>query len=51
MKWAFAGAIAVSAIVGIAAGARGISLIMRGIAQWSHQLDVKQPFGGDDQLV
>jgi uncharacterized membrane protein HdeD (DUF308 family) len=31
MKWAFAGAVLISAVVGIAAAARGISLIISGI--------------------
>jgi len=31
MKWAFAGAVVVSAVVGVAAAARGISLIVSGI--------------------
>jgi uncharacterized membrane protein HdeD (DUF308 family) len=41
MEWAFAGAVLVSAVVGIAAAARGISLIMSGIYERSHQ------FGGN----
>jgi uncharacterized membrane protein HdeD (DUF308 family) len=36
MKWAFAGAVLVSAVVGIAAAARGVSLIMRGMSERSH---------------
>ena len=39
MKWAFAGAVVVSAVVGIAATARGVSLIMNGISERSRQLD------------
>jgi len=31
MRWAFAGAVVVSAVVGVAAAARGISLIVSGI--------------------
>jgi uncharacterized membrane protein HdeD (DUF308 family) len=45
MKWAFAGAVVVSAVVGIAAAARGVSLIMSGIAERSHQ------FGGKGKQV
>lgn len=41
MKWAFAGAVVVGAVVGIAAAARGVSLIMSGISERSHQFDVK----------
>ena len=33
MKWAFAGAVLISAVVGIAAAARGISLIVSGIRE------------------
>ena len=33
MKWAFAGAVLISAVVGVAAAARGISLIISGIRQ------------------
>jgi len=33
MKWAFAGAVVVSTLIGIAAAARGISLIMSGIRE------------------
>ncbi len=36
MKWVFAGAVLVSAVVGIAAAARGVSLIMRGMSERSH---------------
>ncbi len=39
MKWAFAGAVVVSAVVGIAAAARGVSLIMTGISERSRQFD------------
>jgi len=39
MKWAFAGAVVVSAVVGIAAAARGVSLIMAGISERSRQFD------------
>jgi len=39
MKWAFAGAVVVSAVVGIAALARGVSLIMTGISERSRQFD------------
>jgi uncharacterized membrane protein HdeD (DUF308 family) len=39
MRWAFAGAIVVSALVGIAAAARGISLIMIGVSHRLHQDD------------
>jgi len=35
MRWVFAGAVLVSAIVGIAAAARGVSLIVSGIHQQS----------------
>jgi hypothetical protein len=31
MRWAFAGAVVVTAVVGVAAEARGISLIVSGI--------------------
>jgi uncharacterized membrane protein HdeD (DUF308 family) len=39
MKWAFAGAVLVSAVVGVAAAARGVSLIMSGISERSCQLE------------
>lgn len=39
MKWAFAGAVVVSAVVGIAAAARGVSLIMTGISERARQFD------------
>jgi len=42
MKWAFAGAVVISAVVGIAAAARGVSLIMRGISERSHQFVGKE---------
>lgn len=42
MKWAFAGAVVVSAFVGTAAAARGVSLIMSGISERSHQFDGKE---------
>ena len=38
----FAGAVVVGAIVGIAAVARGVSLIMSGISERSHQFDATQ---------
>jgi uncharacterized membrane protein HdeD (DUF308 family) len=37
MRWVFAGAVAVSAVVGVAAAARGISLIVSGIHERTHQ--------------
>src|SRR5271169_3799534 len=37
MRWALAGAVVVSATVGIAAAARGVSLIMSGISERMHQ--------------
>ena len=43
MRNAFAGAALISAIVGIAAAARGISLIVSGISQRSHRFDGTQP--------
>jgi len=42
---AFAGAVLVSVIVGIAAAARGVSLIMSGISERSHQFDGTQAIG------
>lgn len=42
MKWAFAGAVVVSAFVGIAAAARGVSLIMSGLSERSHQFGGKE---------
>jgi uncharacterized membrane protein HdeD (DUF308 family) len=42
MRFAFAGAVVVSAVVGIAAAARGVSLIMSGISERMHQ-DKKGP--------
>ena len=47
MKWAFAGAVVVSAVVGIAAAARGVSLIMSGISERSHQFDGKEAIRRD----
>ena len=41
MTWVFAGAVLISAAVGVAAAARGVSLIMSGISERSHQLDAK----------
>ena len=42
MKWVFTGAVVVSAFVGIAAAARGVSLIMSGISERSHKFDGTQ---------
>lgn len=39
MKWAFAGAVLISAIAGIAAGARGVSLLISGISARIHRHD------------
>jgi uncharacterized membrane protein HdeD (DUF308 family) len=39
MKWVYAGAVAASAFIGVAAAARGISLILSGIRQRSKQFD------------
>lgn len=39
MRWAFVGALAISATVGIAAMARGISLIITGVSNRSHPID------------
>jgi uncharacterized membrane protein HdeD (DUF308 family) len=39
MRWVFVGAIVISALVGIAAAARGISLIMVGVSERLHQPD------------
>jgi uncharacterized membrane protein HdeD (DUF308 family) len=39
MKWVYAGAVAASAVIGVAAAARGISLILSGIRQRSKQFD------------
>jgi uncharacterized membrane protein HdeD (DUF308 family) len=38
MTWVFAGAVVISAVVGIAAAARGVSLILSGIRQRKNQL-------------
>ena len=43
MKWAFAGAVLVSVVVGIAAVARGVSLITTGISERSHQFGGSHP--------
>jgi uncharacterized membrane protein HdeD (DUF308 family) len=37
MRFAFAGAVVISAVVGVAAAARGVSLIMSGISERTHQ--------------
>jgi uncharacterized membrane protein HdeD (DUF308 family) len=42
MRWAFAGAIIISALVGIAAAARGFSLIVTGVSERTEQFRVKQ---------
>lgn len=42
MKWAFAGAAVISAFAGIAAAARGVSLIMSGLSERSHQFGGKE---------
>jgi uncharacterized membrane protein HdeD (DUF308 family) len=39
MKWAFAGAVVVSALAGVATAARGVSLILSGISERSHPFD------------
>ncbi len=41
MKWVFAGAVVVSAVVGVAAAARGVSLIVNGIHERNHQVTDK----------
>jgi uncharacterized membrane protein HdeD (DUF308 family) len=46
MQWAFAGAIVISAMVGIAAMARGISLMMSGISLRLHQDNGQPVLGG-----
>ena len=46
MWWAFAGAVVISAVVGIAAMARGVSLMMSGISQRLHQDDGQPALGG-----
>jgi len=47
MRWAFTGAVLVSAIVDIAATARGISLISSGFAERSRQIDGKEAIRRD----
>jgi uncharacterized membrane protein HdeD (DUF308 family) len=39
MKWVYAGAVVASAVIGVAAAARGVSLILNGINQRSKQSD------------
>ena len=39
MRWVFVGAIVISALVGIVAAARGISLIIIGVSERLHQPD------------
>jgi len=46
MWWAFAGAVVISAMVGIAAMARGVSLMMSGISLRLHQDDRQPALGG-----
>jgi len=46
MRWAFAGAVVISAMVGIAAMARGVSLMMSGISLRLHQDDGQPALGG-----
>jgi uncharacterized membrane protein HdeD (DUF308 family) len=46
MWWAFAGAVVISAMVGIAAMARGVSLMMSGISTRLHQGDGQPALGG-----
>jgi len=46
MWWAFAGAVVISAMVAIAAMARGVSLIMSGISLRLHQDDGQPVLGG-----
>jgi uncharacterized membrane protein HdeD (DUF308 family) len=46
MWWAFAGAVMISALVGIAAMARGVSLMMSGISLRLHQDDGQPALGG-----
>jgi uncharacterized membrane protein HdeD (DUF308 family) len=41
-RWVFAGAILISALVGIVAAARGFSLIVTGVSERTEQLRVKQ---------
>ena len=42
MRWAFAGAVVVIALVGIAATVRGVSLIMNGISERSREVDERR---------
>jgi uncharacterized membrane protein HdeD (DUF308 family) len=42
MRWVFAGAIIISALVGIAAAARGFSLIVTGVSERTEQFRVRQ---------
>ena len=42
MRWVYAGAVAVSAVVGIAAAARGVSLIAKGISARTNRLSLKR---------
>jgi uncharacterized membrane protein HdeD (DUF308 family) len=42
MRWVFTGAVLVSALVGIAAAARGVSLIMSGVRERAHQFDERR---------
>jgi uncharacterized membrane protein HdeD (DUF308 family) len=46
MWWAFVGAVVISAMVGIAAMARGVSLMMSGISLRLHQDDGQPALGG-----
>jgi uncharacterized membrane protein HdeD (DUF308 family) len=46
MRWAFAGAVVISAMVGIAAMARGVSLMMSGISLRLHQDEGQPALGG-----
>jgi len=46
MRWAFAGAVVISAMVGIAAMARGVSLMISGISLKLHQDDWQPALGG-----
>jgi uncharacterized membrane protein HdeD (DUF308 family) len=47
MKWPFAGAVVASALVGAAAMARGISLILSGFSERSHEVHGRPVVGGD----
>jgi uncharacterized membrane protein HdeD (DUF308 family) len=48
MKWVFTGAVLVSVLVGIAAAARGVSLIMSGIRERANQFSEKgKPAAGE----